>query len=286
MLSSGSQIQLTYYPTPYTECTTDPQMGFTFGKSSVYMNNKSTITPLSLRINFLWTLFGNAAYAISKWLILIILAKLTAVEVVGQYALGVAISMPIMAFSDLQLQTVMVTDVIRNFKFGDYLGLRILTTGLAILVIVCSVIIIGYDLQLVLVILFVTLDRAVVSISSIFHGLFQQHDRMDFISTSSILRSILSMTGISIMTLLTKSIAWICLGMALGSAVVLCFYDFRKGSLFAKISQAGNSGGSAATEEAITIHPSWRYDILKKLTWSAFPLGIIFAVMALNFNIP
>jgi len=44
---------------------------------------------------------GNAAYAASKFLVLVSLAKLGIAEMDGQFALGLATSMPVMAFTDL-----------------------------------------------------------------------------------------------------------------------------------------------------------------------------------------
>ena len=246
----------------------------------------SVFSPLSLRQNFLWTLMGNAAYAGSRFLVLVILAKLGTAEMIGQFALGVAISMPVMAFTDLQLVTVMVTDVNRSYEVGDYLGLRILTTGAGILIILGIVSTLGYSLEKTLVILLITLDRAVSSLSSIFYGLFQQHERMDFISTSGLIKSALSLSVISLLAYLTGSIVWICLGMAASTVAASCLYDFRKGLLFTGTDPGGNPGGGADAGAAIILRPRWLAPKLMKLAWVAFPLGCVFGLLSLNYNIP
>jgi O-antigen/teichoic acid export membrane protein len=241
----------------------------------------SVFSPLSLRQNFLWTLLGNAGYAGSRFLILVILAKLGSPEMVGEYALGVAISMPVLAFTDLQLRTVMVTDVNRDYDFGEYLGLNIFTTLLGILVIIGILIGSGYSRERNLVILLVTLDRAVWSISNIVYGLFQQNERMDFISSSMLLKSGLSLAVIALLAYLTGSLAWICLGLALSSVAAFWTYDFPKGLLFTRGNPYSNPGAPA-----LTLRPSWPALKLLKLAWLALPLGGVFALLALNYNIP
>ncbi len=170
------------------------------------MQTNPVLTPLSLRKNFSWTLMGNAAYAGSKWLILVLLAKLGTPEMIGLLALGVAVSMPVLAFTDLQLQTVMVTDVEKNYGFSDCIGLRLITTALGILLILGIILSLKYPLEKSLVVILVTLDRAVWSVSTIFYGLFQQHERMDFIATSMLIKSDLSLSFIGLLVYLTGNI--------------------------------------------------------------------------------
>src|SRR6266576_5841699 len=89
----------------------------------------------SLRADFSWMLVGNAVYAGGQFLILMLLAKLLQPEMVGQYALGLAVVYPVMMFTNLQLRAVMTSGVRRQTDFGYYLSLRLLTTSLALLII-------------------------------------------------------------------------------------------------------------------------------------------------------
>lgn len=90
----------------------------------------STVVPaaLSLRHNFSWTVIGNLVYALCQWGMLIVLAKLLSPEAVGQFALGLAITAPILLFTSLKLRSVLATDVGDQYRFADYLWLRLLTT--------------------------------------------------------------------------------------------------------------------------------------------------------------
>jgi hypothetical protein len=46
-------------------------------------------------VNFLWTLSGNVVYAACQWGMLVVLAKLGTHQMVGEFALALAITAPI-----------------------------------------------------------------------------------------------------------------------------------------------------------------------------------------------
>ena len=91
--------------------------------------------PLSLRSNFSWTFAGNVVYAGCQWGMLMVLAKLGSPEWSGQFALGLAVTAPIIMLTNLQLRAIQATDARREYRFGHYLALRLATTALALLVI-------------------------------------------------------------------------------------------------------------------------------------------------------
>lgn len=49
----------------------------------------------SLRSGFAWTLAGNGLYALSQWAVLSLLAKLGGRQMLGEYALAVAVTAPV-----------------------------------------------------------------------------------------------------------------------------------------------------------------------------------------------
>ncbi len=69
-------------------------------------------------------------YAASQIGTLALLAKLASPTSVGRYALGLAIVTPVLLFAKLQLRSVLATDVYRDHRFSDYLGIRLLTTAI------------------------------------------------------------------------------------------------------------------------------------------------------------
>jgi len=106
---------------------------------SIDIESDKLLQRMPLRKNFLWTICGNVVYAGSQWLMLVIVAKLGTPEMVGQFALGFAVTAPIIIFTNLNLRAVQATDQKAEYKFHDYLLLRLATTTIGILIIIAVV---------------------------------------------------------------------------------------------------------------------------------------------------
>src|SRR3712207_3906404 len=90
---------------------------------------------LSLGTNISWNVLGTAVYTFSQWAMLAVLTKVGTLEMVGQFALGLAVTAPVVNFLKLQLRWVQATDVRVHYNFGDYLALRLIAMTLALLAI-------------------------------------------------------------------------------------------------------------------------------------------------------
>lgn len=241
---------------------------------------------LPLSANFLWTAAGNAVYAACLWGLLSVLAKLGSAEMVGDYVLALALTAPVVMFTELQLREVQATDAQRRYSFADYLGLRLIAASIAFAVIVAMAVAMGYQGDTLLVILAVGLSKAIESVSDTFHGLLQQQERMDRAAKSLMIKGPLSLAVLAAALRLTGSVFWGALGLALSWAAVLLGYDLPSGRLVLRqvhrvgVSTLGPSGGQAV------IRPRWEMRTLCSLAWLALPLGFARVLTSLNANIP
>lgn len=241
---------------------------------------------LSLRANFSWTFVGNVVYAACQWGMLVVLAKLGSPEMVGQFALGLAITVPIMSFATLKTRLVQATDAKREYLFGDYFGLRLLTTAMALLVLVGVVLVLGHRRETTLVILAVGVAKAFESISDVFYGLLQQRERMDRVGKSKMIRGPLSLVALSVGIYLTGSVFWGVVGLAVVWALVLVGYDVPSGALMLKSTpQLGTPIPDGDYQKAV-VRPHWEMRTLASLAWLALPLGIVITLDSLGTNIP
>ena len=83
-------------------------------------------------------------HAATEWASIAVLAKLSAVGIVGQFTLALAVSAPVVGLANLGLRQAEATDVREEYRFGDYFGLRLLCGFLALLVIGGAVPTLGY----------------------------------------------------------------------------------------------------------------------------------------------
>src|SRR5208282_5174062 len=225
---------------------------------------------LSLRSNFSWTFAGNVVYAGCQWGMLMILAKLGSPERVGQFALGLAVTAPIIMFCNLQLRAIQATDARHEYRFGHYLALRLATTALALLVIAGFAC--GYRLETALVIMAVGLAKGFESLSDVVYGLLQAHERMDRIALSMMIRGPLSLLALGITVYISGSIVWGTLALAGVWGLLLIAYDIPNGVRW--------------LDKGETFVPRWDLPSLARLAWLALPLGIVMMLISLNSNIP
>ena len=235
----------------------------------------SGLRRLSLKRNFSWTLTGNVVYSGCQWATLILIARLGDPETVGRYSLGLAIAAPIIMFANLQLRSVQATDARERFAFADYLGVRLLTTTLALLIIAGIVLAVPrYHGQVGWIILAVGLAKAVESISDVYYGLFQQHERMDRVAISLILKGPLSLLGLGLCFYLSRDILWGALGLAAVWTVLLLGYDVWNGSRI--LHALGRR----------VPRPRWNPRTILPLVRLTLPLGLVMLGISLNTNIP
>lgn len=239
---------------------------------------------LSLRANFSWFFVGNVVYAASQWGMLVSLAKLGSTEMVGQFALGLAVTAPISMFAGLKIRDVQATDARKDYLFGDYLGIRLTTSALAMLLIIIIAMAMKYPVETRMVIIAIGLAKTVESISDIFYGLLQSQERMDRIAKSLMMRGPASLAALTIGIYLTKSVFWGVMGMVLIWTFVLFFYDLRNGAwIMEKMRQAQTSASDIKRNE--TLKPRWQLQTLIGLFWMTLPLGVVEMLCSLQDSI-
>jgi O-antigen/teichoic acid export membrane protein len=243
------------------------------------------VKPLTLRRNFSWTFAGNMLYSACQWGMLAVIAKFGSPEMVGQFTLGLAFTAPLFMFSNLQLRAIQATDTKQEYKFRDYLGLRLIATGLTILITLGITWKSGYRWDTTLVVIGLSLSKAVDSISDVFSGLIQQHERMDLIAISSMMRGLISLLFLAIGVYLTHSVFWGTLGLSVASAIVLVGYDIPRGALMFR-DATSRLNPASKPETGDPLKPDWHWGKLKQLLWLSLPLGFTMMLISLNTNIP
>jgi O-antigen/teichoic acid export membrane protein len=233
----------------------------------------------SLTWDFSWTFVGSAIYAGGQFATLILLAKLLRPELVGQYALGLAVVYPVMMFTNLQLRAVLSSGSRKEIHFGNYLSLRLLTTSLAFVVIFGVTQILGYERKLTTVVLMVGLAYAIETVSDAYYARLQLHDRMAEISKSMIARALLSVFGLAVVTYVTRNLLWGIAAIVLARVIVLFRYD-------ACGCTHGLSRESRRFSQNETLALRFDARAIRELVWSSLPLGLAVLLACLNSSIP
>ena len=158
--------------------------------------------------------------------------------------------------------------------------------GIAMLVVVGTTLVMGYETQLALVILVVGLGNVFESISELFHGLLQQRERMDSIAIALMIRGPLNLVFLAVAVYLTGSILWGIVGFPLAWAVTLLACDIPNGARMVKGSTPQAGASSAARAGIGGLRPRWNPRSLVRLAWIGLPLGVVTMMVMLIENVP
>ncbi|RDI41657.1 oligosaccharide flippase family protein [Falsibacillus pallidus] len=224
--------------------------------------------PLSLRLNFSWTLIGNIIYAACQWGLLIMLAKFGSPDMVGIYSLGLALTAPVFMLTNLQLRSVIATDTEGKHSFNNYLGLRLICILLAIIIISIIIFMANYNYQTVAVLLIICLAKGIEATSDVIYGVLQKEERMDFISKSMIIKGITSILFMGITLLITQNLIYSVVALAFAWLLVMLLYDIKN------------------VRHLTTIKPYFEKGSFFELIRLSLPLGIVMMLLSFNSNVP
>jgi O-antigen/teichoic acid export membrane protein len=260
-----------------------PQIGSAAVPSEKVVAQPPALKRLSLRTNFAWTLAGNVCNAACTWLIVVIIVKLGSMELAGFYAFAQALVLPVVSFSTLQLRGIYATDATNQYRFGHYLGLRVLTTGLALAVISVLAFESSNQREIQLLTLAIGLGAAIDAISDIIYGALQQRERMHWIAGSMIVRSLLGLAAVFAGLLLTHSLVWSMLISAGVKGLVVLVVDVPLGVQTLAIN-------SARLLKQSRLREVWAQacagKVLRTLAWLSLPLAPTTMLMTLQVTIP
>lgn len=243
----------------------------------------------SFRENFSWTFVGNVVFSACNWGVLCVLAKLGTPEMVGGYALAVAVSSPIVLLFGLRLRLVQATDARGQYEFGTYLGLRLLMMALALVVIAGVTWLGGYRPAAAAVIVAVGVIGAVDALSDVVYGLFQKHERMDRIATSLMIRGPLSLLAFSVAVWTTGSVFWGALSIAAAYGVTFLAWDLPhavRERVRSRDSATVLEAAAADAPDPVASRGTWWRSQMLLLGTTAFPLGFAVLVGNLGVQVP
>jgi O-antigen/teichoic acid export membrane protein len=206
-------------------------------------------------------------FAAGQWALLSLVAKIGGGEMLGQYALAVAVATPVAMLFHLNLRATLATDSGGLHPFGDYLAVRLTTAAAGAVAIAAVAALSGYAYPESAAILLAGFAQLIENVSDIFYGALQRRERMDKIARSMIARAALAAVGLAMALWLTHNLLAAMSAMVIARLLVLLFYDRRVGTAGERLERTGRK-----TE--------WH------LLRTALPLGFVLMLISLNNNVP
>lgn len=238
----------------------------------------------TLRVNFVWNAAGIFVFSLSQWGVLAAFAKLGTPALVGQVVYGLALTTPIFVIGGLQLRQIQATDIDNRHKLSQYLGLRILATGAAIIVaLLIACITRATAAQLFLIVALWTLAKTFDAGSDCLYGLFQQYERMDYVGLSLVLRGLLAFAGVVVLLRASHSAPIALAGLVLSWSAVFVLFDLPAARVLVYRRARQECSADKLSD---LLHPVFDRRQLTKLCFEAAPLGVVASLFAVQAQIP
>jgi O-antigen/teichoic acid export membrane protein len=236
------------------------------------------VTRRSVGGNFAWTLSAGLMYALAQWGMLVAYARLGSMELLGEFALALAITAPVMLMARMQLRALQATDAREAYGFEHYLGLMVLNVFGGILLCCLIGLVAGYSARVGVVITLLAVAKGFEAVSEVFYGALQRAERMDLIARSHIAKSVLSLVIVPLALWITGSSAVAMAGLGLSWAIVLFLFDAQ--------AYRREFGGERPWQRLW--QTPWRFQSvrLKSLLGLAYALGLTSLLGSLRPNTP
>lgn len=191
--------------------------------------------PLSVRRNMLWNAGGSLVYLVSNWLTTVLVVVFGGTPAAGSLAVCMAVGNIMATIVLFRARPVQVSDVRGAYSMGDFVTLRLLSTGaaFAFCAVYCALTVAPQNyVPVFLYCLFKLTD----SFCDVYHGLDQANGRLDYAGVSQLLRGVLVVAsfvaGMAVFGRLWVAIAL----MTVSNLAVVMLYDLARSAQFGSLS--------------------------------------------------
>ncbi len=228
-------------------------------------------------------MLGNAVYAACQWGMITAMARDGSAAMVGRFALGLAIAGPIVMFTTAQLRNIQVTDTRGDYSFQEYMTFQTLSSLVALLAIGTICLSPMLEPKQALIVFLVGVAKIIESASEAIFGLLQQHERLDLVAKSQLLKGPLSLGALWLGLWRTENDAVAVCALAVAWAVLFVGVDLRNAVWLLKRTGQSATGGLLSLRMLVCSPHAERLRTLLKL---ALPLGVMSTLISANVYIP
>lgn len=213
-----------------------------------------------------WILSANLVVSFSKWVILVIIARVLNPEMVGAYSLALAVGAPITLFANMKLRSLFLTE--ERYDFKDYIYARNVLSGLAFIILILVGIFIFP--QYFLVISLVGLTKILDLQSEMYYAIPHKKENLSYVGRLMIIKHLITLTTFAITLMATNSLTTSIFTQLLIQLIFLVIFEMRGIEKKYKLKQ--------------TVNIDWTK--IKKVILMGVPLGFVQMVVSFNTSYP
>lgn len=177
---------------------------------------------------YLWNGAGSAVYALSSFLLLLVVVRVCGSEEGGVFSIGYAIAQLMLTVGVFEATTFFATDAQNRFTYAQYLGFKIVTCALMVVVSIVYVLSFGYDAHKALVAYSLCAYRLFEALAQYWFAAFQKEERLDIAGFSTVWRSVISIALFVAVLLACGDVVAAMIAATASEAVWIVCYDIPR----------------------------------------------------------
>lgn len=155
---------------------------------------------------YIWFSLGSIANALSSFILLMVVTRTLGSVAGGIFSIAFALSYQFSILGHFEMRPLQATDIEEKYSFGTYLGSRIVTCLLMMVCIVAFALYTNGFTSDSLVIILISSMKFFDSFEDVFHGLYQQKDRVDLSGKSFFFRIVISTLCFCLLVVLSRDL--------------------------------------------------------------------------------
>lgn len=171
--------------------------------------------------SYIWNTIGGLINAFQSVIILMVLTRSLDMEYAGIFTIAWAIANLVITIGKYGVRNYQVTDVNEKYSFNDYFSNRVIVSILMIIftcIYVCFLSISNqYAFDKTVIVFLMCYLKLIDSVEDVFHGMYQQHERLDVASKCMSIRLILSTVCLCMCSIIFKDL--------LISSIITCVFS-------------------------------------------------------------
>lgn len=219
----------------------------------------------------LWMVTGNGGYAVFQLLNMVLISKNLGVAELGVFSLGLALSAPIMLFSNFGTRILWITNVNNGMSFRLFRNARIISSLVGLTVFLIFITLYTQNPDYLPIMALIAMTKVIENNADIYYANFHKRAKQKLICISLLVRGSLGVIGMALGCVLFHSL----LIATIMYFIMWCIAHFLIEYVFSK--------------SAIDMGPSSNKLSKNQLTWlvkQGAPLAIGLFLVNLNMNIP
>ena len=223
---------------------------------------------VSIKKNIVWNSIGTFVMFFCQWLMMVLVVRLSGYADSGILSLSVSCGNVFLIIAAFGVKTFQVSDIKYKYKDGEYLGAKILTILLTVIVGIIWMIFSGYEgIEKTSILLYMAYI-IVYSYSDAVYGSLQKKWRLDIAGISMCIRNIAALLTFCLVLWFTKDIRIALVAILAASLAVLFLYDLP------------------ASKKVVEIRPQLSGKRIWILLWECFPFAIYTFLHTLILTVP